>query len=134
MRYLVNRLLGHGIVSGLDVDVVGSEVRVSPGVAMDRLGREMVVVEPAFVTVGPAGSGGSRVCDLVLVWNEDLEGFVPTPDGKTEATWFVERPRLHLVPPDVVSDAVLLAHLKRTRRGITVDLSVRRPWGPGNPG
>lgn len=134
MRYLVNRLLGHGIVSGLDVDVVGGEVRVSPGVAMDRLGREVVLVEPAFVAVGPVGSGGSRVCDLVLVWDEELEGFVPTPDGATEATWFVERPRLHLVPPDVVSDAVLLAHLKRTRRGLTVDLSVRRPWGPGNPG
>lgn len=133
MRYLVNRLHGHGIASGLDVDIANKEVRVSPGVAIDRLGRELVLVQPAFVTVGPVGSGGSRVCDLALAWNEDLEGVVPTPDGATQATWFVERPRLHLVPPDVVPDAVLLAHLKRTRRGVTVDLSVRRPLGPGTP-
>lgn len=133
MRYLVNRLHGHGIASGLDVEVINGEVRVSPGVAIDRAGRELVLVQPAFVTVRPVGSGGSRVCHLALAWNEDLEGVVSTPDGAPQATWFVERPRLHLVPPDVVPDAVLLAHVKQTRRGVSVDHSCRRPLGPGTP-
>src|SRR3954447_18001817 len=52
-RWLLNRLgFGSGVLCGLEVDVSGSRVRISPGVAIDGLGREIVVPEP-FVLQDP---------------------------------------------------------------------------------
>jgi hypothetical protein len=43
-QHLLNRHLhGWGVVDGLDVEVAGGEVVVSPGFALDRYGREIVV-------------------------------------------------------------------------------------------
>jgi hypothetical protein len=46
MRYLLNRLHGYGTVSGLEVVVSRGRVRVSPGLGIDVLGREIVVTAP----------------------------------------------------------------------------------------
>src|SRR5260370_3382037 len=44
MRYLHNRLLGHGVVHGLDVTIGdGSTVCVGPGLAIDQCGRQLVI-------------------------------------------------------------------------------------------
>jgi hypothetical protein len=54
---LVNRLVhGHGVVSGLGVEVAdgGESLRVLPGLAIDALGREIVVPAPsAWLAVQP---------------------------------------------------------------------------------
>jgi len=52
-RWLLNRLgLGNGVLCGLLVDVMedGQTLRVQPGVAIDALGREIIVTAPYAVT------------------------------------------------------------------------------------
>ena len=64
---------------------------------------------------------------MVLVWGEDFEGPVPVPGEEAEAAWVVERPRVHLLPPDrAPGEGVVLARLTRARTGVEVDASVRR--------
>jgi len=49
-RWLLNRLgLGSGVLCGLDVTASGGRVRIAPGVAIDGLGREIVIPEPFVV-------------------------------------------------------------------------------------
>ncbi len=57
MRYLHNRLFhGWGIAMGLEVSIdLPTRVRVGPGVALDREGREIVVEEPLFFEIGSEG-------------------------------------------------------------------------------
>lgn len=51
-RWMMNRLgLGNGVVCGLQVNPQGNNVCISPGVALDALGREIVV--PAAVLIDP---------------------------------------------------------------------------------
>ena len=127
MRYLANRLCGVGIAEGLEVTLAGRHVQVSPGVAVDPLGRELILTDPVSVPVAPQRRGEPDWWDLVLVWGEDLEGPTPRPGEEAEPTWVVERPRLHLLPPGQAPDeAVALARLHRTRAGVKVDTSVRR--------
>jgi hypothetical protein len=130
MRYLSNRLCGVGIAEGLDVTLDGRSVEVSPGVAIDPLGRELVLTEPARLPLRAPRSGDPDRWDVVLVWGEDLVGPVPVVGGESEAAWVVERPRVHLVPPGrVPEEAVALARLSRTRTGVTVDTAVRHQRG-----
>src|SRR5688572_33219022 len=50
MRYLHNRLLhGWGVVEGFAVDADDGGVPVGPGVAIDSLGRELVLPAPAHL-------------------------------------------------------------------------------------
>lgn len=133
MRYLHNRLHGYGTVSGLDVDVLGDDVQVGAGLAIDPLGRELVLTEPATIPIASLRTCDCADHDLVLIWDEVYEDPVPTPDGPVSATRVVERPRVLLVPPeDAPGEAVVLARLSRTRRGVAVDTSVRRRW-PDKP-
>jgi hypothetical protein len=61
-RWMLNRLsLGTGVLSGLDVTPDGKLVSLSPGVAIDAYGREIIV--PAKVSIDP--SKISAVCDTV---------------------------------------------------------------------
>ena len=51
-RWLLNRLgLGSGVVCGLKLSVAGGRIVLSPGVAIDGLGREIIV--PAAVPIDP---------------------------------------------------------------------------------
>jgi hypothetical protein len=126
MRYLANRLCGGGIAEGLDVTLAGRGVAVSPGVAIDPLGRELVLTEPVRVPLSERRRREPDAWDLLLVWGEDLDGPVPVPGEEAEPAWVVERPRVHLLPPgQAPGEAVILARLTHTQDGVGVDLSVR---------
>jgi hypothetical protein len=85
MRRLHNRLLhGFGIVEGLRVsadDNDESSVVVSPGFAVDGLGREIVVDEPVRIVVGACGK---EPCFVTLQYAETATDPVPTVNGGSE--------------------------------------------------
>jgi hypothetical protein len=129
MRYLHNRLHGHGVVEGLEVTLErkGSEVRVSPGWALDALGREIVLAEERCLPVPE-----DRVADIVVAWAEAATQPVPArPDDATLYLRWVEEPELSVVPRGKqAEDALLLGRDKRGRLGkLSLDLSVRRTLG-----
>lgn len=127
MRYLANRLCGVGIAEGLDVTLAGRDVEVSPGVAIDPFGRELVLTEPVRVPLPERRRREPDAWDLVVVWGEDLEGPAPVPGEEPKAAWVIERPRVHLLLPGrAPGEAVILAQVTRTGDGVEVDLSVRR--------
>jgi hypothetical protein len=67
MRYLHNRLLhGYGMVAGLDVAVDGTSVHVSPGFAIDELGREIAVTEQMSLRQDPPGRDRRWIRDLAI--------------------------------------------------------------------
>lgn len=75
-RWLINRLtLGAGILCGLEIDRVGGalKIRIKPGVAVDAIGREIVVPVPydfdpfdvsahCGVTAAPVETGSYHLC------------------------------------------------------------------------
>lgn len=132
MRYLHNRLHGYGTVSGLDVVVTRGRVRVSPGMGIDVLGREIAVTAPLALRLEPHQNARRWVRDLVIVWCEVPERPVPGPEGAVDFTRWVEQPELVLVARGrAASEGLVLARLTRTARGaVAVDTSVRRPLGP----
>lgn len=127
MRYLHNRLHGHGVVDGLEVSVDEDGIHVSPGLALDVRGREVVLsaarcVDPTAVPQSGVGAV------LVLSWAEQPEHMVVGPDGVEVNTRWVEQPQLELTAPGEVSpDAVVLARLTRDSAGaVSLDTCVRR--------
>ena len=56
MRHLHNRLHGYGTVNGLDVTVTRGRVLVSPGVALDVCGREIVLTQPTALRRSRTGT------------------------------------------------------------------------------
>jgi len=84
-RHLLNRLVsGYGVVCGLDVvcEPDGRHVVVTPGVAIDKWGREIVVPEPTRPIAVPehllgGGSGGGSGGD----YGGDSERRSYPPDG-----------------------------------------------------
>jgi hypothetical protein len=135
MRYLHNRLHGYGTVSGLDVSVTsGGLLEVSPGLAIDQLGREIVVTAPLTLTLSlPAQPPARRwVRDVAIEWGESPDCPVPGLDGTLEFTRWSEQPELGLVARGrAAATALVLARLTRTGGGtVDVDVSVRRPLSP----
>ena len=131
MRYLHNRLHGYGTVSGLDVEVARGRVVVSPGLAIDVCGREVVVAQPVALRLDPHRGARGWVRDLTIEWHETADVPVPDPQGAADFTRWVEQPELSLVAPGTgAAEALVLARLTRTSRGaVEVDTSVRRPLG-----
>lgn len=131
MRYLHNRLHGYGTVSGLEVTVRRGRALVSPGLAVDVRGREIVVEQPLSLCLEPRRDARGWVRDLVIEWRETADGPVPSPEGVTDFTRWVEEPELSLVAPGTgSSEALVLARLTRPTRGaVEVDTSMRRPLG-----
>ncbi len=129
MRYLHNRMHGYGIADGLDVRVDGAGIHVGPGLAVDPLGRELVVTEPRCLASDPVASRAWT--HLVLTWAEVPEGLSPGTGGDPVALYLAEVPALGLVAPDTAPrDAVPLARLRRRWRGrLVCDRSIRRPIG-----
>lgn len=129
MRYLHNRLHGHGVVEGLEVtlDRKGDEVHVSPGWALDAQGREIVLTEERCLPVAE-----DRVAVVVVTWAEVPAQPVPArPDDSTLYSRWVEEPELSVVPPgEQPEGALVLGRVKRGRLGrLSLDVSVRRPLG-----
>ena len=133
MRYLHNRLLhGYGTVAGLDVVVDGRNVLVSPGLAIDAQGREIIVTEQMSLSLDPPDRDRRRIRDVAIAWREVPEDPAPSPDGTESFSRWIEEPELSLVLPDSdTSERVVLARLtwKGRHREIDIDVTVRRPLG-----
>jgi hypothetical protein len=86
MRYLHNRAFhGWGVAMGLEVSIdLPTRIAVSPGLALDRLGREIVVEEPLFFEIGSEGTDSSDEPPFVTArWDE-----LPDEIGEeTNARW-----------------------------------------------
>ena len=119
MRYLSNRLLGWGVVEGLEVRIVdGGTIRVTAGVAVDRLGRELVLAQDLTVDVSTA----PPTCVVTARWEEFEE-------GRGSSTW-LELPRIAAEPAEKATpESLILAGLTRPRKGrLIVDTAKRRPF------
>ena len=85
MRWLHNRMLhGVGIVAGLGVSIDGCQdgtAVVSPGLALDGLGREIIVDRPVCVELG---TGTNDFWFVTLQYVELQTNPVPTSDGSSE--------------------------------------------------
>jgi len=66
-------VLGVGVVSGLKVTAKGGEVEVSPGVAIDALGREIVVPGCARAPVPPAPGRARRAVVVLRYFEEEVQ-------------------------------------------------------------
>jgi hypothetical protein len=131
MRYLHNRLLGQGIVEGFAVAAGdGSSVVVSPGVAIDRCGREVVLSEDVRLGV-PAGASPEGSLQVTATWAQEPDAFVvSTVEGDRPFSRWLERPAVALVPPDAVpADAVVLGRAVVAGGEVaSVDLDGRATW------
>lgn len=150
MRYLHNRLLGQGVVDGLEVTAGdgGSTVVVSPGLAIDGFGRELVVPQDVRLELSddtdPDGS-----LDVTATWAEEPEAFVASLDGTadgatdgaaaetdddpedgTDFTRWLEQPRLTLVRPgECETEALVLARVRLSAGTVSgVDAGPRSVW------
>jgi hypothetical protein len=128
-QWLHNRLLhGYGVVTGLDVTVEQNDVHVSPGIAVDGLGREIVLTERRKVDgsgVVPESHGRIQV---VITWAEEAVDEVPGPDGPVPSR-YLECPQVRLEERTAIEarvDAVILARVYRRDHELIVDPSVRR--------
>jgi hypothetical protein len=93
-RWMMNRLtLGSGVLCGLDVRITHEgQVRITPGVAIDAAGREIVVpreieVDPRQLTDGCCRRTGERAQGAVLIclaYHECESDLVPVLVGECE--------------------------------------------------
>jgi hypothetical protein len=139
MRYLHNRLLGQGVVSGLDVTAGdGSSVTVSPGLAIDGYGRELVLSDEVFVDLAGAPEvDGTR--DVVAIWDQQPDSFVAPAEGCSDEAAFtrwLEQPQLALVPPgEAPEGSVVLGRIVSSGSGTAaVDVSGRSAWQRADAG
>ncbi|WP_426560690.1 hypothetical protein ACPPVT_12505 [Angustibacter sp. McL0619] len=132
MRYLHNRLLGHGVVHGLGITVGnGPTVVVSPGLAVDACGREIVLAEEVHVEVRePSDPDGAL--DVTATWAQEPDSFVVPVEGTDEPpfTRWLERPQLALVPAgEAAAESVVLGRVLFSGGEVTaVDTSGRSAW------
>jgi hypothetical protein len=143
MRYLHNRLLGHGVVTGLDVTVADDgTVVVGAGLAIDRFGREIVL--PVATTAAATCIGSDGWWDVVITWQEQPDGFVAPRDdcGESEEseespdfTRWLETPDLALAPTgEAPAAALVLGRVLITDGAATsVDASGRGCWERADP-
>ncbi|MDP9221946.1 MAG: hypothetical protein M3P23_15615, partial [Actinomycetota bacterium] len=133
MRYLHNRLLGHGVVHGLDVTVGdGSTVVVSPGIAIDPCGREIVLADEVHIDLRESADPDGSL-DLTATWDQEPDSFVVSIDqggGEAAFSRWLERPRLALVPPgEAPAESVVLGRILLSAGEVTaVDLGERSTW------
>lgn len=130
MRQLQNRVHGHGVIRGLEVAAGEDGIVISPGIAIDAQGRELVLAEPRNVRLD---SQSRRQSDILLVWAETPERRIPGPDGQELVTLWIERPEEMLAPPGHgPPDVVRLARIAFSDQGeVRIDRSVcsRHPLG-----
>ena len=117
-----NRWLhGTGVVSGLRVEAAGGGIVLSPGIALDARGNELVVETPIQCPL-PTGT----VAFLALRYVERVTDPVPSPDGGgTEASRIEEGVELVWVGTATGEPGVVVARLRRTKRGWRLDPKFR---------
>ncbi|MFT3957089.1 MAG: hypothetical protein QM722_22740 [Piscinibacter sp.] len=92
---LRNRLqFGTGVVAGLRVSVDGQELVVSPGLAFDCQGNELVLAAEHRQPLG--ATAGRHV--VAIRYAEKPVGSVPLPDGSTEPTHIEETVAFEFLP------------------------------------
>jgi hypothetical protein len=100
-RRLHNRMLhGFGVVDGLAVSVEdgpGTAVLVSPGLAIDRIGNEILVNGP--VRIDPLVCT-SDVCFVTIEFTETATDPVPTTNGGVEFSRVTEGYTVSISPQD----------------------------------
>lgn len=103
-RWLLNRLVsGYGVICGLNVTLGadGQSVVVSPGVAIDKCGREIIVCQPApFLLPAPQAPPPPPTGPATP------PGAVPSPAGAPPAPAVAPPP-----PPDPCGDNGIYKHL-----------------------
>lgn len=108
-RRLLNRVvLGVGVVCGLDARIApgsdGARLSVSPGLAIDGLGREIIVPEPAEIDPRPCADRVPARLLLGIAYHEEAVEPVPSFDrpsvGDAEPGLIRETFRLWLVPAE----------------------------------
>jgi hypothetical protein len=126
--WLHNRALhGDGIALGLEVTVDWNTVHVSPGVAIDALGREIVLTERRSLDASSVVRESHGRVQLVIAWAEEPADPMVAPDGPV-AGRFVERPHVMLVEHalgEAPEHAVPLARLYRHGEELVADPSIR---------
>jgi hypothetical protein len=106
-RKLHNRFLcGSGVVSGLEVKVGTAAITVSPGLALDPRGNEVVVDCPVEVAL-PKGKSGF----LSLAYREEETDPVPAGDGMQASR--IKEVYVLSVEPTPSPEAVHIAQLIR---------------------
>jgi hypothetical protein len=110
-RSLINRLIiGSGVVCGLNVSADGDDIVISPGIAIDKWGREVILPEPRTINPAtltdeegtPTGTtaNAGAVVSICLAYAESNADPVPvlvadcdTPGGCAPST-VLESPRI----------------------------------------
>jgi hypothetical protein len=83
-----NRVLhGSGVVSGLKVAIENGELHLSPGMALDCEGNEIVVDAQQTIALPPGRTGAQY---LTLRYAETATDFSPTTNGESEAKYIEE--------------------------------------------
>jgi hypothetical protein len=120
------RLFGRGVVTGLDVSIEAAGVRVTPGLAIDRFGRDIIVQESERA---PFPSGLLRAL-LVIRYRETPTDPIPAPTwGEVEYTRIEEGFHLEWAPVGPIDpDSVVLAEVEQTPHGWKVCPSANRMW------
>ncbi len=118
---------GYGVVSGLSVSASKDspgKVTVTPGVAIDSFGNEIILTEDAKVPFPKKGD----VAHLVLFWAERETDFVPAPTGYGEGDEkMASRVQEYAILKYEIDDSsvkpggIVLARLKRIRSVWKVD-------------
>ncbi len=95
----------YGVAEGLTVQKTGDkEITVQPGVAIDRGGRELVLLDPRVVSV--SGSSGSTVT-ITLAYHEE-ESDASTATGVTGNTRIKETPEVQAVTTATPGDGSII--------------------------
>ncbi len=123
-RFLNQQLFGAGIVAGLDVTTDNGSVVVSAGFALDAMGNEIVVDQPAQVNTKTCVK---QACFLFVRYTEISSDPVPARSGELEFSRITEGFALETHDEaDMQANAVCLARLLRDEGGWVVDRSYGR--------
>jgi hypothetical protein len=127
MRYLHNRVFhGWGVATGFDVTIdLPTRIKVSPGVALDHKGREIVLEEPLFFEIGSEGADDTDAPPYVTArWDE-----LPDAIGSEGNTRWLEWHEICLTPDPPKDRGVELVLARVIARGGAIqelDFSERR--------
>lgn len=122
-------LVGHGVVSGLDVSVSKdspNSVMINPGFAIDARGNEIYL--PAAAQV-PFPEKGLEAW-LILSWAERETDFVPLPEDSTASRveeYAILKFEIEDKPGKIIGnrDGIVLARLKKLRNTWKLDTKFR---------
>lgn len=134
MRRLHNSLLhSWGIVQGLTVTVpaggTGTAVTISAGVAIDSLGREIVL--PTATSLELGGVAANAVAFITIAYHEEQSDPTTEAGGQGNTRWTeLPTPVFSVTPPSDASVNLILGKVPRTATGLgTVDPSGRKLAG-----